>query len=79
MMPSNRLYLDPTASPMVQARGKMLSGLLKHQLYNMRGNSSFLLIITPKDKIQAFKNAETCIQIVMKLDLKGISQNFLLS
>ena len=44
----------------------------------MRGHNSFPIIITPKDSKQAFKKAETSIQRGRKLDLKGISQHFML-
>ena len=58
MMSCTRLYVDPTATQMGQARKKRLLGLLKQWRENMRRHNSFLIRITPKDNTQAFKHAE---------------------
>ena len=57
-MPCTRLYVEPTAALMDQARKKKLLGLIKQWWDNMRGHNSFLIIITSKDYTQAFKKSE---------------------
>ena len=58
MIPCTTLYVDTTAAPTVQARKKRLLGLLKQLRENMRGDNSFLIVITPKDNTQPSKKAE---------------------
>ena len=55
MMPCTRLYVDPTAAPMSQARKNRLLGLLKQSQDNMRGHNSFLIIVTSKGKHKSVK------------------------
>ena len=58
MMSCARLYVDPSAAPMVQARKKRLLGLLNQWRKSTRGYNSFLIIITSKDNSPEFKKAE---------------------
>ena len=58
MIPCTRLYVYPTATPMGQASKNKPSGLRKKWWENIRGNNSFLIIITPKDNTKAFKKSE---------------------
>ena len=78
-MPCTIIYVDTTAAPMVQARKNRLLGFLKKLLENMMGRNSFLIIITPNNKMQAFKKAETIIQRVGTLYLKGTYHHYMLS
>ena len=57
-MSCTRLYVYPAASSIGQASKSIILGLLKHWWENMRGGTSFIIIITSKDNTRALKKTE---------------------
>ena len=70
-MSCTRIYVDPTDTPMRQARKSRLIILLKKLGQNTRVHNVFLIIITSKDRKQAFKKSENQHSKRQKFGSKG--------
>ena len=79
MIPCTIFYVETTAAMMIHASKKRLLRLIKQRQENIRGRNSLFIIITSKDNTQAFKILENKHSKRKKLDLKGVSQQYMLS
>ena len=58
MIPCTIFYVETTAAMMIHASKKRLLRLIKQRQENIRGRNSLFIIITSKDDMQLFRNAE---------------------